>query len=44
MEEKNNKKEENYDFIYEDYLDAKKGDPDDMIFSSVQQDKTQSEK
>ena len=44
MEEKENKNEENYDYIYKDYFKEKNGDADDMIFTALGQDKSHSEK
>ena len=44
MEKKENKKEENYDFIYKDYLEAEKGDVDDLLFAPTKYDKPHSEK
>ena len=44
MDKKENRKEENYDFIYEDYFEAEKGDVDDLIFALIERDKTHSEK
>ncbi len=35
---------ENYDYIYEDYLEAEKGDTDDLIFAALLQEKKHSEK
>lgn len=44
MDEKENQTEENYDFLYKDYLEAEKGDTDDLIFALLKQDKKHSEK
>ena len=44
MEEKEKNVEENYDFIYKDYLEAETGDVDDLIFATTKNDKTHSEK
>ena len=44
MEKKENKKEENYDFIYKDYFEVETGDVDDLIFAPTKHDKTHSEK
>ena len=44
MDKKEKQTEENYDFLYKDYLEAEKGDTDDLIFAPIKQDKKHSEK
>ena len=43
MDDKN-KSEENYDFIYEDYLGCNWEDVEEMIFAVIEEEKSHSEK
>ena len=36
--------EENYDYIYKDYLETVCGDSDDLIFAPMKEEKRESEK
>ncbi len=44
MDGKEKKKEENYEYIYEDYFEEKNGDAEDMIFAVLDREKKHSEK
>ena len=44
MVEKKKENPDNYDYIYEDYFEAEKGDTDDLIFAPLKEEKAHSEK
>ena len=44
MDNDNKEIEENYDYIYKDYFDTVRGDPDDLIFAPMNEEKRESEK
>lgn len=44
MDKKDIKKEENYDYIYEDYFETGSGDADDLVFAPLSEEKKHSEK